>query len=49
MGSLINGRLRFQIADLAALPRAAVIVEDRYSQVFKLDRVRPAMVADGLA
>jgi hypothetical protein len=24
-------------------------VEDRYSQVFALDRVRPALVADGLA
>ena len=36
-------------AKLAALPRAAVVVEDRYSGVFKLDRVRPALVADGLA
>jgi len=26
-----------------------VVVEDRYSQVFKLDRIRPAVVADGLA
>jgi hypothetical protein len=26
-----------------------VVVEDRYSQVFKLDRVRPAVIADGLA
>jgi hypothetical protein len=26
-----------------------VVVEDHYSQVFKLDRVRPAMIADGLA
>jgi hypothetical protein len=34
---------------LAALPRAAVVVEDRYSSVFKLDWVRPAVVADGLA
>jgi hypothetical protein len=25
------------------------VVEDRYSQVFKLERVRPALVADGLA
>lgn len=49
VSSLINGRLRFQVADLASLPRAAVVVEDRYSQVFKLDRVRPAVVADGLA
>ena len=29
------------------LPRTAVVVEDRYSQVFQLDRVRPARVADG--
>ena len=31
------------------MPRAAVVVEDRYAAVFKLDRVRPAVVADGLA
>jgi hypothetical protein len=31
------------------LPLAAVVVEERYSQVFKLDRIRPAVVADGLA
>lgn len=49
VGGLIGGKLRYQIADLAALPRAAVIVEDRYSQIFKLDRVRPALIADGLA
>lgn len=47
--SLSGGTLRFQIAELAALPRAAVVIEDRYSQVFTLDRVRPAVVADGLA
>ena len=29
-------------------PSAAVVVEDRYSAVFKLDRVRPAVVAEGL-
>ena len=49
VASLIGGKLRFAMAELAALPRAAVVVEDRYSQVFKLDRVRPAVVADGLA
>jgi hypothetical protein len=49
VGSLTGGKLRYQIADLAALPRAALVVEDRYSQLFKLDRVRPAVVADGLA
>ena len=49
VSSLISGRLRFALAELAALPRAAVVVEDRYSQIFALERVRPAHVADGLA
>jgi hypothetical protein len=49
VASLTSGKLRYQVADLAALPRAAVVVEDRYSQLFRLDRVRPAVVADGLA
>lgn len=49
VGSLTGGRLRYQVGDLAALPRAAIVVEDRYSGLFKLDRVTPAVVADGLA
>ncbi len=49
IASLTGGKLRYQVGDLAALPRAAVVIEDRYSQLFKLDRVRPAVVADGLA
>ncbi len=49
VSSLINGTLRFALGELAALPRAAVVVEDRYSQIFKLERIRPAVVADGLA
>ena len=49
VSSLTSGRLRYALGELAALPRAAVIVEDRYSQIFKQDRVRPALVADGLA
>ena len=49
VGSLTTGKLKYQLADLAALPRAAVVVESRYSEVFKLDRVRPAVVADGIA
>ena len=49
VGSLANGRLRFAMGELAALPRAAVVVEDRYSQVFAQTRVRPAQIADGLA
>ena len=47
--SLTSGRLRYALGELAALPRAAVVVEDRYSQIFTLDQVRPAQVADGLA
>ncbi|HTW09374.1 MAG TPA: ERCC4 domain-containing protein [Acidimicrobiales bacterium] len=49
ISSLSSGRLRFALGELAALPRAAVVVEDRYSQVYKQDRLRPALVADGLA
>ncbi len=49
VASLTSGRLRYLLAELAALPRAAVAVEDRYSAVFRLDRVRPSVVADGLA
>ena len=46
---MTNGKLRFAMAALAALPRAAVVVEDRYSAIFKLTRVRPRVVADGIA
>ncbi|HEY7816129.1 MAG TPA: ERCC4 domain-containing protein [Nakamurella sp.] len=47
--SLFDGTLRYALGELAALPRAAVVVEDRYSQIFKLERVRPALVADAIA
>ena len=49
VSSLVSGRLRFALGELAAAPRAAVVVEDRYSQIFALERARPAQVADGLA
>lgn len=49
IGSLTSGRLRYAMAELAALPRAAVVVEDRYPRIFGQDLVRPAVVADGLA
>jgi ERCC4-type nuclease len=49
MSSLASGRLRFALAELASLPRAAVVVEERYSKVFAQDLVRPALIADGLA
>ncbi len=49
VSSISGNRLKYQLADLAALPRAAIVVEDRYASVFKLDRIRPAVVADALA
>lgn len=49
VASLTSGKLKFQLADLAAVPRAAVVVEDRYSQVLGLTYVRPAVVLEGLA
>ena len=47
--TLTTGRLRYVLADLAIVPHAAVVVEDRYSSIFKLDRVRPLTVVAGLA
>ena len=49
VSSVTDGRLRFALGDLAALPRAAVVVEERYSQLLKVDWIRPAVVLDGLA
>lgn len=49
VSSVTNGKLRYALGDLAALPRAAVVVEDRYSALFKQRHARPAAVADSLA
>ena len=49
VSSVTDGRLRFALGELAALPRAAVVVEERYSRLFSVDWVRPAVVLDGLA
>jgi hypothetical protein len=48
-GSLLSGRLTYALADLAALPRAAVVVEDRYSRLFSLEHVSGAAAAEALA
>ena len=48
VATMTAGKLRYLLAELATLPAAAVVVEDRYSAVFKLDRVRPATIAEGL-
>lgn len=49
VASLTSGRLGYALGELSSLPRAAVVVEDRWSRVFRLEHVRPAVVADGLA
>ena len=48
VATLTSGKLRYLLAALSAVPRAAVVVEDRYSSVFKVDRVRPGVIAEGL-
>jgi len=47
-GALTSGRLAYRLSALAETPRAALVVEDRYSSVFKLEHVRHSLVADQL-
>ncbi|MFD4365888.1 ERCC4 domain-containing protein [Rhodococcus sp. NPDC058521] len=47
--SLLSGRLKYQLTELAGLPRAAVVVEDRYSQIYTGTHAKPATVADAIA
>ena len=49
VSSITGTRLKYAMADLAALPHAAIVIEDRYAAIFKLDHVRPAVVADAIA
>jgi ERCC4-type nuclease len=46
---LIDGQLAYALADMASLPRAAVVVEDRYSNLFKLEHTKPGFVTELLA
>jgi hypothetical protein len=46
---LIEGQLTYALADLATIPRAAVVVEDRYSNLFKLEHTKPGFVIEMLA
>lgn len=45
----IDGSLQYSLAELSSLPRAAVVVEDRYSRLFKLEHVAPGFVPELLA
>ncbi len=47
--SLVDGSLAFLLAELAALPRAALVVEADYADLFELQYVQPGFVADLLA
>ncbi|MDQ2725090.1 MAG: Lsr2 family protein, partial [Actinomycetota bacterium] len=47
--SLLSGKLTYALAELAALPRAAVVVEDRYSRLFSLPFAPGARAAEALA
>jgi hypothetical protein len=47
--TLTTGTLRYLLAALAELPHAALVVEDRYSAVFKAGFVQPGVLAEGLA
>jgi hypothetical protein len=46
---LIDGQLTYALADLASIPRAAVVIEDRYSNLFKLQHTKPGFVTELLA
>jgi hypothetical protein len=46
---LIDGQLTYALAEMATMPRAAVVVEDRYSKLFKLEHAKPGFVAEMLA
>ena len=49
VSGLTTGRLKYQMTELASLPRAAVVVEDRYSRIFQHEVVRGSVAADALA
>lgn len=46
---LVEGSLGFVMGELAALPAAAVVVEGRYSELFKVEHVSPGWLPELLA
>jgi hypothetical protein len=48
-GNVVDGSLLLRLAELATTRRAAVVVEDRWADVFRLTYVAPSMVAEMLA
>jgi hypothetical protein len=49
VSSLTSGKLKYQLTDLAAVPRSAVVVEERYSRVLAHEIVRRSVISDALA
>jgi ERCC4 domain len=49
VATLTGGKLRYLLAALSTVQHSALVVEERYSSIFKLDRVRPVVVAEGIA
>lgn len=47
--NVVDGSLLLRLAELATVRRAAVVVEDRWADVFRLQHVAPSMVAEMLA
>jgi hypothetical protein len=47
--NVVDGSLLVTLGDLATARRAAIVVEDRWADVFRLSHVSPAMVAEMLA
>lgn len=48
-GNVVDGSLLLTLGELSAVARSAVVVEDRWADVFRLEHVAPAMVAEMLA
>jgi len=48
-GNVVDGSLLVVLGELATARRAAIVVEDRWADVFRLSYVAPAMVAEMLA
>ncbi|HEY5011091.1 MAG TPA: ERCC4 domain-containing protein [Acidimicrobiia bacterium] len=46
---LVDGSLLIMLGELATVDRAAIVVEDRWADVFRLRHVAPSMVAELLA
>ncbi|HEX5095998.1 MAG TPA: ERCC4 domain-containing protein, partial [Acidimicrobiia bacterium] len=48
-GNVVDGSLLVTLGELSAAKRAAIVVEDRWADVFRLQHVAPSMVSEMLA